>query len=357
MRHLILLAALISLATPACQGDGKTESTQTPGQASTPLHSTGPEPTPSVRTEDQHAVVQAFVERSQLVQIACLDANADGRVDAGDADSDELPDITGDGAVDDTDRAVVREVDFALPEGTPPGCAAGQPIPDWQASSPASPDCDAGEAGVVVLGGGGGGPDPNRGLDDPTLAAGLRWIGAQIEATLDAEGVHTQLVAITPGFNGTDGKALDAEAWGSAYLRVALAQTPCLRVILIGHSFGGAMVETIATRLEDAGLGDRIVLTVLVETINAFYPGDVAAMPQTSPVFNVYQRNDSLLRGRAIEQANVENWDASGEQGPELGDEGGDLVPVVHTNIDNSQAVADRVRERVLERSCSIGLC
>lgn len=361
MRRVLQLALLVSVAALACQGDSTRENTTTPGAATPSLQAspTSPEPTSSTSTNERRARVQALIDRSQLLQVACLDVNHDERVDAGDADSNELPDITGDGAVDEADRDVVRGVDFSLPDGRPPGCADGHPTPDWQVTSPAVLDCGAGEAGVVILGGSGGGaPGPGRGLADPASASGLRWITVQIESALAAEGVASQLVVLTPGFNGTDGKALDAEAWALSYLRVALTTTPCLRVILIGHSFGGAMVETVALRLEVDGLGDRIILTVLIDSFNALYPGDREAMPQSSPVFNVYQTNDPLLRGRQIEQPNVENWDASAELAPEFGDAGGDaLVPVLHTNIDNSQAVADRVWERAVERSCSMGLC
>jgi thioesterase domain-containing protein len=150
--------------------------------------------------------------------------------------------------------------------------------------------------------------------------------------------------------------ALDAEAWAGTYLAAELARTPCLRVVLLGHSYGGALVKSVAEQLEEAGLGDRILLTVLVDAITGYYQGEVGAMPQTSAVFNIYQTND-VLRWHAIDQPNVENWDASGELAPEEGDLGGPLIPVLHTNIENSQAVLDRINERIIEASCRMGLC
>ena len=68
-------------------------------------------------------------------------------------------------------------------------------------------------------------------------ASGLRWIVLRIEAALADRGVAGQLVAVTPGFNGTDGKALDAEAWATAYLRAALTRTLAI-LILFGPAPG-----------------------------------------------------------------------------------------------------------------------
>ena len=47
----------------------------------------------------------------------------------------------------------------------------------------------------------------------------------------------------------------------------------------------------------------------------------------------------------------AENWDASGEKGPENGDQGGPLKPVNHTTIDNSESVKQRIVDDVMQRS------
>ena len=363
MGKMMLLVPLMVMFALACQsGDGESPAptgTTTPQPiAPTPTAvPLSPEPTPTEEagaTEgSQQRVVAALLARSTLVQIACLDVNADGRVDAGDADLQALEDITGDGVVDDADLAVVRGIEVSLPEGRPSGCAEAPPEPDWQVTVPAALDCAAGQAGVVVLGVGGGGSVSLRG---PAYAAGIRWMIVNIGEALDGQGIPSQLASVSPGLNGTERLALDAEAWASAYLAAEQARTPCLWAVLLGHSYGGALVKSVAEQLEEAGLGDRILLTILVDAITFSYEGEVDAMPQTSPVFNIYQTND-VVRWHSIDQPNVENWDASGELAPAEGDQGGPLIPLLHTNIENSQAVLDRINERIIEASCRMGLC
>ena len=166
MRHMMLLVPLMALFALACQGgDGESPDptrTMTPQPLEpTALMTAQPvEPTSTggagATEGSQQRVVEALLDRSTMVQIACLDVNADGRVDAGDADLEALEDITGDGAVDDADLAVVRGIEVRLPAGRPSGCAEAPPEPDWQVTVPAALDCAAGQAGVVVLGVGGG---------------------------------------------------------------------------------------------------------------------------------------------------------------------------------------------------------
>ena len=330
MRKTMLLAPLVVLFALSCGG--------------------GEFPAPSGA---QQRAVSALLDRSTLVQIACLDVNGDGRVDAGDAGLEALEDVTGDGVVDDADLAVVRGIEVSLPEGRPSGSGGDHPEPDWQVTAPAALDCAAGQAGVVVLGVGGG---ASVSLRDPAFAAGIRWMVVNIGEALAGQGIPSQLASVSPGLNGTERLALDAEAWAAGYLASELARTPCLRVVLLGHSFGGALVKSVAERLEEAGLGERILLTVLVDPITGLYQGEVDAMPQSSPVFNIYQTND-VLRWHAVDRANVENWDASGELAPEEGDRGGPLVPVLHTTIENSQAVLDRINDRIVGAACRTDLC
>ena len=179
-----------------------------------------------------------------------------------------------------------------------------------------------------------------------------------MEEALAGQGIPAQLASVTPGLGGTEQPALDAEAWATTYLVAELARTPCLETMLIGHSYGAMLVKAVAASLEGAGLSDRILLTILVDPIAAFYQGTAAAMPQVSPVFNVYQTNDTFFPPwHAIDQPNVENWDASGELGPEHGDHGGPLVPVIHSNIANSEGVLDRTIDVTVDEACATGLC
>jgi hypothetical protein len=100
--------------------------------------------------------------------------------------------------------------------------------------------------------------------------------------------------------------------------------------------------------LEEAGLADQILLTVLIDRVTELYAGDKESIPQSSPVFNVYlPPAGEEIRGAVIDQANVENFDASGLQAPEQGEGGGPLAPITHTTIDNSRDVLNEVRARV----------
>ena len=301
----------------------------------------------------QLPAVERLVARSRLVRIACLDSNGDGWVDAADAGAG-LQDITGDGAVDDGDREVLRRVSLRLPAGRPPECAGGHPAPDWQASPPADADCARGESGLLVLGVGGGAVE----LSNTKAAAGMRWMLEEIGDDLSARGVPHQLLSVAPGLGGTEQPQPDAETWASTYLSAELARRPCLRAVLIGHSHGGVVVTAVASRLEQAGLDDRVLLAVPVDRVTVLYAGDSASMPQTVRVFNVYQTNDGLLPGAPIEQANVDNWDASRVRAPADGERGGRLRSVNHTTIDNSEAVLGKIRERIVPASvCHGGSC
>ncbi len=296
----------------------------------------------------QLSAVEGLMAGSRLLRIACLDANNDGRVDAADAETGTLPDITGDGVSDEADLEVLRTTNLVLSQGKPVGCD-GQPAPDWQVSSPAPLDCRDGDGALVILGVGGGAVE----LSNPSAAAGVRWMLAEIGGDLSTKGIPHQLVSVAPGLNGTEHPQPDAETWAAAYLAAELVRLPCLRAVLLGHSHGGALVSAVAARLEVAGLGDRILLTVLVDRVTALYAGDSSSLPRAVPVLNIYQTNDALLRGAALDQPNVQNWDASGSKGPANGERGGRLTGMNHTNIDNSQAVMDKIARRIVGGSGS----
>ena len=303
------------------------------------------------RAPSQLPAVERLVGRSTLVRIACLDANGDGRIDGGDARG--VHDITGDGAIDGADRAVIEELNISLPNGRPAACEDEQPAPDWQVSWPADVDCAGGRGGLFVLAVGGGAVE----LDQLDKAAGVRWMMSEIGVMLYERGIPHQLASVAPGLGGTEHPNADAEAWAAAYMKAQLRLAPCLRIVLLGHSHGGASVTALAAALEEAGLGDKVLVTIPIDRVAALYGGNREAMPQDVPVFNVYQQSEGPFTGRAINQPNVENWDASEEQGPANGQEGGRLTDLNHLNIDNSEAILERIRDRVLWAACAEGWC
>ena len=291
---------------------------------------------------EQLRAVRRFNDQADLVQLTCLDVNADGLVDANDADPATLPDISGDSAVTESDLALVREAQLTLPNGRPQDCAGGGPNPDWQVSAPPDLDCAAGERGVLLLAVGGGAVDLAR-LNN---AAGARWMVEELSGAL---GVPTQIASVAPGLYGTAEPQPDAERWAFAFLSQRLQEQPCLKAVILGHSHGGTLATATASRLEEAGLGGQVLLTVLIDRVTHLYSGDTTSIPQSSTVLNVYlPAPGQEVAGGVIDQSNVENFDASGVEAPEHGEEGGALGPANHTTIDNSPDVLREVKARVV---------
>ncbi len=305
------------------------------------------------RVPSELPVVEELIGRTTLLRIACLDANGDGRVNAADGTAATLPDLNGDGLVDDVDAEIVRGVDIALADGRPAACDTEVPEPDWQFGPAPTVDCAAGEAGLILFAIGGGKVD----LSLAENAAGVRWMMAGISDALTDAGVSHQLVSVAPQLNGTESGHADAEAWSMAYLLSQLSRRPCTFVVLYGHSHGATTVTAVTAVLERAGYGERVLLAALIDRVDAFYFGDAESMPQTALVFNAFQTNGKSFTGTPIDQPNVENWDASGEKGPKNGERGGRLRPVIHTSIDNSEAVRDRLLVQIVVAACGAGLC
>jgi hypothetical protein len=294
------------------------------------------------KTPAQIRAVQTLDDHSERIHIACLDVNGDGRIDAADASPSKLADITGDGKVDESDLKVVRAVDLAVSE-RPADCGSLKGT-DWQITPPGQVDCAAGKGGYIVYGVGGGAVD----LNNDTNAAGVRWMLVEIGKLFDSLKLPHQLISLAPGLVGTANPQPDAETWAATYLSEQLAARPCLRLIMIGHSHGAVNVTAVASRLEQKGLANQIVLSALIDRVTYLYGGDTASIPQSSPVFNIFLANGEINVGKTIDQPNVENWNATGQLAPQHGEKGGPLKPATHTTIDNARAVLDAIVARIL---------
>ena len=297
------------------------------------------------KQSEQIDAVDELTSSGTLMQIACLDINSDGWIDGGDADPAALPDVTGDGAVDEADTSIVSALSIQLSEPKPGECAGTGKAPDWLITRPPEVDCAAGARAVLMLGIGGGAVN----LADLESAAGVRWMLKELGQTLSDANLPNHAVSPAPGLVGAENGHAASEAWSTAYLTEELTRQPCLQVVLLGHSHGGVGVTSIASKLEAAGLADRILLTVLIDRATGLYRGDTESLPQQSPLLNFYLPSVEGPHGAAIEQANVENVDASNEKAPEEGEEGGKLVPVTHSTVDNSTSVLEKVTERVTQ--------
>ncbi|MEX2227223.1 MAG: hypothetical protein WEB52_12330 [Dehalococcoidia bacterium] len=289
--------------------------------------------------------------RATFSKIACLDVNGDDRINEQDAqDPGELPDFNADDERDQQDAEFLLGVDIALAPNTE-ACSEDAPDePEYAVAhgyfSPAEVSCDQGDEPVLLVGVGGGVVN----LKDKASAAGIREVISDLQDRYDDEGVDTLSVLAGPAMAGAQNVHTGMEDWTTNVVRVYLERYPCLRAAIVGHSHGAVTADVVAARLEDQ-YADRFVVVVDLDRVDELYTGDTASRPDVVPVFNVHESNDPTLSGEPYESPNVENWDASDEQGPESGDKGGDLKPVNHTTIDNSESVRDRIVDEVLERS------
>ncbi len=291
--------------------------------------------------------------RATFSQIACLDTNRDNRISGDDAagDRSELPDFNADGDRDDHDAAFLFGVEIALaPDRDTSGCPGRtNRAPEYLVAhgyfSPAEVSCGGGRDAVLLIGVGGG--DVN--LRDGDKARGVRQVVDALQRAYDDKGVQTIGIIAGPRVLGAQNPFSAMEEWLTHATDVYLQRYPCLRVVLVGHSWGAVTTDVVASRIEERYAG-RITAVVALDRHAGLYQGDVGSRPISAPVFNIYQLNSGILNGAPYDAPNAENWDVSNEAGPSEGDEGGAPAPITHTNLDNSQAVRERVVDEVMER-------
>lgn len=291
--------------------------------------------------------------RATFSQLACLDVNGDDRISAADAsDASRLPDFNADRSRDADDSAFLQGVDIALlPERDRAPCEGkAKKTPEYLVAhgyiTPSDVSCDGGARPVLLLGIGGG----NANLRDAADAAGVRKAVDALQQEYDDRGVETIGVIAGPGIGGGEHVQGAMEQWLANAVNVYFERYPCLRAVFVGHSHGAVTVDVVSAALEDQ-YADRIIAAVKLDRVDVLYDGDTASRPATVYVLNVYETTDTRLHGGADDGANVENWDASAEEAPERGQDGGDDQPVNHTTIDNSGAIHDRIVAEVMERS------
>ncbi|MEX2227295.1 MAG: hypothetical protein WEB52_12690 [Dehalococcoidia bacterium] len=294
-------------------------------------------------------------EAVAAVHVPCLDSNQDlalsaedfGQPLAGGAESDgDGIDFNADGTVDDADAAFL-DVDLQVAPGSDPAACGDAPL-EYLVASDTVPaiTCDDGARAIVIVGVAGGVVD----LRNAENAAGVRWMTNALIDELDERDYQTLALIAGPGLPGIDAQLNSGmETWIAHSLQTVLDQYPCAQAVLLGHSHGAITTDVVASRLEEA-YGNRILLVVSNDRIEGLYMGDTQSRPQSVPVFNIFETNDSDATGASFDAPNVENWDASGEQAPEHGEDGGASKPVNHTTIDNSAGVRDRIIDEVVER-------
>jgi len=294
---------------------------------------------------EQEATLEELIEQSDMHQVACLDVNGDGRINEGDA-TEHLPDITGNDETDGVDHAVVRRVDIALLDEGLEGCGEDGGIIDWQVADTPEIDCATGSQAVLLFPVGGG----EVNLSDLDEAAGVRWMFEKVGDMLEEQDVPYQFATVAPALNGVDNFQLAAENWATSYLEAQFEHQPCLRVAMLGHSHGGATVTAIASNLEADGFADKVLNVFLIDRVVDGYTG-TDVLPETVPIVNFFldESSGGFFHGAPIDGPNVENVEMTGALAPEHGQDGGELVPAIHTNIDNSPDVLDEILRRVEE--------
>ncbi len=292
--------------------------------------------------------------RATFSKLACLDANGDHRLSVADTnDLSKVPDFNGDHAHNSDDAAFLKGVDIPLDaQRQAEACSSNSDRgPEYAVAhgyfEPSNVSCKRPDDKAVLLVGVGGGLVNIKNKDD---AAGIRSMVDGLQKSYDDRGVQTIAVLAGPAIVGGENVHTAMELWMTHAVQVYLDRYPCLRVVLVGHSHGAITADVVASHLEGQ-YANRIIEVVDVDRVGVLYIGDSTSRPTQAHVFNIYETNDEKLKGAPYDAPNAENWDASGEQGPRDGQDGGPLQPVDHTTIDNSQSVKDRIVAEVMRRS------
>jgi hypothetical protein len=291
--------------------------------------------------------------RATFSQLACLDANGDHRLNGDDtADLSKVPDFNADHDHDAQDASFLQAIDIALdPAKQQEACSQGSNrAPEYLVAhgyfAPSDVSCDGGKRAVLLAGVGGGVVN----LKEREDAAGVRSMIDGLQQAYDKRGVQTIGVIAGPAIVGAQNVHGAMEEWMTHAVQVYLDRYPCLQVLLLGHSHGAVTADVVASRLEGR-YAARIIEVVDVDRVDALYTGDTQSRPKQVRVFNIYEHNGGVLQGAPYDAANADNWDASGEQAPKDGDKGGPLQPVIHTTIDNSKSVKQRIIDDAMARS------
>ena len=253
---------------------------------------------------------------------------------------------TGDGRLTGDDPGVPAGVDIALTPGS--ACSTDGVRAEWYVDPMLTPEalqCGTGPPPVRVIAIGGGGTD----LLDASLgeSTGFLDIVNAIQQRSNDEGRDASVtLAASAVFDAASEPQAAMERWIIAWLGEELANTPCLRAVILGHSHGGATVTQVTSAL-DGAYGDRM-LGVLVDRTIALYDRPVDEWPARTPILNYYQLNEGW-HGVPIDLPNVTNIDESSETAPvpSAGGEGPAGI-VDHTTLDDAPATQQRIVAAVM---------
>ena len=263
--------------------------------------------------------------RGTALAIGCLDRNADGRLNGSDAaelEGLDIPLVRGEACT----LLGLRREWFVADQDPPLTCEAAAPAPLL----------------VVAIGGGG-----TQLLDrDQGVSVGLIDIVNGLRAEAAGAGVSSGVILMTSAIEPADLPQTRMEEWLAADLRRRFDATPCLRVVLMGHSHGAVVITSVMAALEDR-YGDRMY-GVLLDRSLLYYDRTATEFPQRAALLNVYQLNEGW-HGDWIDAPNVTNFDASGEVAPRDPRDGPlPIVPVSHPTLDDASGVQRQVVEEAM---------
>jgi pimeloyl-ACP methyl ester carboxylesterase len=245
--------------------------------------------------------------------------------------------------VNGADAAGLTGVDIPLVRGD--ACALFGQRREWfVADSDIPPACTpATPAPLLVVAIGGGGTqllDRNEGV-----SVGLIDIVNGVRAQAAAAGVSTGVILMTSAIESADLPQTRMEQWLAADLRRRIDATPCLRVVLIGHSHGAVLATSVMAALEDR-YGDRMY-GVLLDRSLLYYDRQAMELPQRAPLLNIFQLNEGW-HGEPINSPNAINLDASAEVAPREPRDGPlPMVAVAHSTLDDSTGVQREIADLV----------
>ncbi len=292
--------------------------------------------------------------RATFSKLACLDKNGDHRLNQADAaNAASVPDFDGDHKHDATDAAFFTGIDIQLDAaGQAEVCKKGAKAgPEYEVAhgyfEPAKVTCGGDARPVLLVGVGGGVTD----LTDKGDAAGVRGIIDGIQRAYDQRGTGTIAVIAGAAMQGAASGNVAMEQWMTNAVKVYFDRYPCIRAVLLGYSHGGVTVDVMAAHLEGA-YASRFIDVVELDRVEFGYVGDTQSKPRQAHVFSIFETHSGVLSGAAYTNApNAELWDATDQLAPEHGDKGGALKPVIHTTIDNSASVKQRIVDDIMRRS------
>jgi len=310
---VIAIAALVLIFSDA----GNPNVPQAAAVATRGVTPAAPSPTPLPRTW----LAGLHVDGTPSL-LSCLDGNANGSLDPGDAA-----------------LGLAADPGITLTAGA---CDAPGARADFFAE-PIATSCDGATPVRIVLVASAGSDllQPREGE-----SLGLIDITNALVPRLQTVGARPSVIAATSAVFGANMPQTSMERFLAARLSQELAATPCERAIIFGHSHGGVTATSVGAALEGR-FADRL-LVVLIDRSAALYDRFATEMPQRAQVINFFQLNEGW-HGVPIDQPNVENIDESDERAPIAPSDGGGAPALVsHKTLDDAIAVQAQAVDRAL---------